>query len=142
MNSKRILFLDDDRALIMAMQRLFRKAFHIDCATSIDDAIELLESQAHYAMVISDLHLPTGDGVSFLKIVSERWPTVVRLMLTGGGDAKNLAVHVSSGLIWRLLQKPCGRNELIQVFEDAFDYHEKSLSAPGDMRINPPQSES
>ncbi len=52
-------------------------------ASSASEALAILESQGEIPLVISDIHMPEMDGVSFLREALLRYPDTAFVMLTG-----------------------------------------------------------
>lgn len=102
----RALVVDDEPLLLRSFARLLRR-MPVDLATagSAEEALELLEA-GPFDLVISDQGLPGLAGVDLLAIVRERWPAVVRVLLTGQGMPDALLAQAEAGA-FVLLTKPC-----------------------------------
>ena len=72
-------------------------------------------------MVISDHLMPNMTGLEFLKIVRERFPDMVRLMLTGHADMQTAIDAINQGNIYRFLTKPWDDTELKVTLFLAFE---------------------
>ena len=67
----RILIVDDEELIILAMRRYFEAlGFSVDCAQELEEAQALLENY-EYGLVIADLRLTGIGGVEGLEIVSD-----------------------------------------------------------------------
>ncbi|MDD1686732.1 response regulator [Methanoregula sp.] len=79
-----VLYVDDDRVLLeISKQFLEAKGhFHIDTAESADKALEILNTRV-YDAIISDYQMPVMDGIEFLKIVHNKFPTLPVIMFSG-----------------------------------------------------------
>ena len=56
-------------------------------------------------MVLCDQRMPGMSGVEFLKVVRERWPDVVRVIISGYTDAEDIIQGVQRG-IYQYVTKP------------------------------------
>lgn len=120
---ERILFVDDERNILEAMQRSLRKLYQVVVAESGKEGIEKLYNEGPFAVVVADMHMPLMDGVEFLRKVKEISPDSVRVMLTGDTDSSTATHAVNEGNIFRFLIKPVLANELIPVLQSAVGQH-------------------
>ena len=118
MNEK-VLFVDDDKNLLMSFERYFHKKFPVEIAEGGEAALEKISERGPFAVVVSDRQMPRMDGIQFLSIVKERAPDTVRIMLTGNADLEGAIKVVNEGNIFRFLTKPCSADILGRVVEDA-----------------------
>ncbi len=107
MNTKKILFVDDDPNLLAAFQRNLRKLYTFDTATGGEEAIRLVQSSGPYAVIVADMQMPGMNGIELLAKVCELAPDTVRIMLTGNADQKTATDAVNQGHIYGFLNKPC-----------------------------------
>lgn len=105
--SNKILFVDDEPHVLEGYKRALRKQFEMDLASGGAEALALIESGGTYAVIVSDMRMPTMDGVELLEKVKQRAPETVRMMLTGNSDQKTAIDAVNRGDIFRFLNKPC-----------------------------------
>ena len=104
---KRILFVDDETMVLQGIERMLRLMRHewqMDFASSAEIARERMAG-ALYDVVVTDLVMPTQDGAQLLSFVKERYPTAIRLVLSGHAD-ENLAMKCL-GIAHQYLAKPC-----------------------------------
>ncbi|HEY4178824.1 MAG TPA: response regulator [Kofleriaceae bacterium] len=79
----RVLLVDDEAAILSALQRLFvRRGHEVRTVTSGAAAIKLLDEFAP-DLVVSDFHMPGLDGLAVLDIVAAQYPNARRVLLTG-----------------------------------------------------------
>ncbi len=115
--STRLLIVDDDNNALQALSRLFRAdEFQIFLAENGQQALQMLERQ-EVDVVISDMRMPSMDGAEFLGLVAERWPDVVRILLTGYADIEKIIAAVNNGKIFSYCQKPWDVDELKALVE-------------------------
>lgn len=122
--NNRILFVDDDPNLLAALSRSLRKLFTFDTALSGAEALQKLDRDGPYAVVVADQTMPGMSGVELLETVRELAPDTVRLMLTGNADQKSAAEAVNRGAVFRFLNKPCPPETLVPALETALKQHE------------------
>jgi putative nucleotidyltransferase with HDIG domain len=114
---KRILFVDDERRILDGLQRMLhccRKKWEMTFVNSGDEALAVL-AKTSYDVIVSDMRMPGMDGVRLLQFVSERYPGMMRIVLSGQFeiDAAMRAVPVAH----QFLTKPCDAGTLQEVIE-------------------------
>jgi putative nucleotidyltransferase with HDIG domain len=108
----RILFVDDEPRILEALQRMLRPQRHeweMAFAPGGEAAIAMLEAQT-FDVVVSDMRMPGMDGAALLEAVRERYPAMLRLILSGYTEmeASFRAVPVAH----QFLLKPCDPDAL------------------------------
>lgn len=126
--SERILFVDDEKFVLETFRRNLRRHFEIETAGSGLDALQLMDSNGPFAVVVSDFKMPVMDGVEFLGAVKNRWPDTVRIMLTGHADLDTAVSAVNRGAIFRLLTKPCAPDALLAAVNDGLRQYRLVMS--------------
>ena len=117
-----VLFVDDEVNILKALQRLLRSEdMTVLAASRGQEALELLE-KTPAQVVISDQRMPEMSGVDLLSQVRERWPDVVRMMLTGYTEIDVAVEAINRGEIYRLITKPWNDDELRATIRQAFDH--------------------
>jgi response regulator RpfG family c-di-GMP phosphodiesterase len=112
---EKILFIDDDANVLSAYQRILRKEFSIEVATSGQEALTAVMNDGPHAVVVSDMNMPVMNGVQFLSKVREVSPQSVRMMLTGNANQQTAIDAVNEGHIFRFLTKPCPPEKMAQA---------------------------
>jgi HD-like signal output (HDOD) protein/ActR/RegA family two-component response regulator len=114
---KRILFVDDVPAVLGALRKLLhaeRGRWRTCFATGGHEALEQL-AEAPVDVIVSDMRMSGMDGVSLLERVRDRYPDVIRIVLTGYSDTK--AVARASAVAHRWVLKPCPWEDLRSLLE-------------------------
>jgi signal transduction histidine kinase len=122
--TNKILFVDDDPDLLAAIRRNLYTQFNMDTATSGAEALELLDRQGPYAVVVSDMRMPYMNGVELLRVCRERFPDVVRTMLTDASDQETVVQAVNHGHVFHFLNKPCTTDVLIQALGKSLQHYQ------------------
>ncbi len=116
MNTK-ILCCDDEANILAGFQRNLRKQFTLTTATSGKEALQIIERDGPFAVVVADMQMPVMNGIQLLTKIEERWPDTVRVMLTGNADQHTAVEAVNQGHVFRFLNKPCTTETLAQTLE-------------------------
>lgn len=94
--SSLILIVDDDRAILAALQRLLeREGYRVQSAVSAEEAMAFLEAQP-VELALLDISLPGQDGLSLCRQMRGQWHFPV-IMLTGRGSTVDKIVGLEMG---------------------------------------------
>jgi len=125
MRRHRILLVDDEPAVLEALQEsLRREPYIVEAATSAAAALEVL-GVSSVDVVVSDERMPGMKGSEFLSVVRKRHPGAMRIMLTGQASLEAAVRAINDGQVFRILLKPCAPEELKSVLRAAIE--EKKL---------------
>jgi CheY-like chemotaxis protein len=122
----RVLFVDDDPALLRAICRSLDEKYEIETALSGLEALQLLDEQAPFACVVSDMKMPQMDGVELISRVKKRCQGIACIILTGNQDEATITRASEVARVDRLLHKPCPRGELIEAIDQAIQVYRVS----------------
>jgi HD-like signal output (HDOD) protein len=116
---KRILFVDDEPRVLEQLRQMLesqKDQWDMAFAPSGKAALTLLDASP-FEVVVSDLAMPGMDGAALMKIVCERHPAIVRIVLSGPQEMETAlrAVPVAH----QFLLKPCDPNMLRVAVERA-----------------------
>ena len=117
-----LLLVDDEPEILASMKRMLRpQHFHILTANSGEEGLSLMADH-HVDVVISDQRMPNMTGVAFLSIVKERYPEVVRMILSGYADLQSVTAAINQGAVYKFLTKPWDEHQLLTHIEEAFQH--------------------
>jgi CheY-like chemotaxis protein len=119
----RVLCVDDEPNVLDSLRRQLHEEFTVVGAESGLKALALLAGDASFAVLMSDMRMPTMDGTAVLGEAKRLRPDTVRILLTGQADMEEAVSAVNEGNIFRFLVKPCPRNALIKALTDSVDQH-------------------
>ncbi|MBL0213815.1 MAG: HDOD domain-containing protein [Myxococcales bacterium] len=118
---KRILFVDDEPAILAGLQNLLykdRRRWEMTFALSGEIALEKLSTQA-FDVVVSDMRMPGMDGATLLNRIKEASPSTARIMLSG--HAEREAIVRALPALHQLLAKPCDAATLRATIERSLE---------------------
>lgn len=105
--SEKVLFVDDDQNILASYQRVFRKQFVLHTANGGEEGLATIAAHGPFAVIVSDMQMPSMNGVKFLTRARKVAPESVRMILTGYADMQMAVEAVNEGHIFRFLTKPC-----------------------------------
>ena len=110
--ANKILFVDDEPAVLDGYKRMLHREFAVDTATGGEQGLDTIREQGPYSVVISDMRMPGMNGAQFLAQVRQTAPDTIRMLLTGYTDWNAAMDAVNEGNIFRFLTKPCEKEVL------------------------------
>jgi DNA-binding NtrC family response regulator len=112
--SGRILIVDDDPYFLRVLSRILSgEDYQVSTADGAVEACQLLREKA-FDVVISDLRLPDGDGLSILQEIREAGNEVPVVILTAYGEVDSYLSAMNAGAT-EYLNKPVKSAELLTV---------------------------
>ncbi|HEX3074367.1 MAG TPA: response regulator, partial [Ignavibacteriales bacterium] len=122
MNNK-ILFVDDEKNILEAYQRILYKKYKILTADNGEQAIAYIKKNGPFAVIVSDYRMPNMNGNQFLEAAKKIAPDSVRVMLTGQADLSATVEAINKGSIFRFIEKPCPTDQLVSILDAALEQH-------------------
>ena len=101
----RILIVDDEPLIRKILSKyLSEKSYYIETADDGQAAMEKLGSD-RFDLVLTDLRMPNMGGRELLQIMSERFPDIPKIVLTGYGTNEDIILALKTGA-YDFLTKP------------------------------------
>ena len=93
----RIFVVDDDRIILDSLCEFLRlEGYAVEGATSCEAAISALGRRS-FNLIITDVNMPGCDGFELLRIVKQRHPEVVVIIITGYGTIESAVEAIKMG---------------------------------------------
>ncbi len=122
--SEKILFVDDEAPLLDSFRHMLHRRFDVYTALGPVQGLKILQGPETFAVVVSDLKMPSMDGITFLGRVRELSPDTIRMMLTGFADVQVAMSAVNEGQVFRFLTKPCSRETMTMALEAGLEQYQ------------------
>ncbi len=130
----RLLFVDDEPRVLVALKSIFRTDYEVKTTTSGAEALSILDEWPA-EVIVSDQRMPTMTGVQLLKQASEVRPQTTRVLLTGYSDLDAVMSSVNDSEIFRFVTKPWQRPQIRGTIEAAVRLAREAQQQP---RLTPP----
>jgi DNA-binding NtrC family response regulator len=115
---KRILVVEDEEKLRRVIElQLVSKGFDVDKAATAEEALKVVDRAD---LVLTDLKLPSMDGLEFLGVIRRQNAHVPVIMMTAFGSVETAVEAMKAGATDFLL-KPFGLDHLMQVVSKALE---------------------
>jgi two-component system response regulator HupR/HoxA len=127
MKSKTVLFVDDEGLLLSTLKLgLEDEPYRCLFATSGAQALELL-SQYKVHVIVTDMRMPEMSGLDLLKIIRQKYPNIVRMVLSGYTQVTTLLTAINEGQIYKYITKPWElENEFKPQILAALEYYDRT----------------
>ncbi|WP_341214719.1 sigma-54 dependent transcriptional regulator [uncultured Wocania sp.] len=111
LRKENILIVDDDVNILELLQRHLQSwNYHTYKAISVKEAVTILRD-TQIDLLITDLKMPEIDGTELIKFVSEHYPKLPKLVVTGYPSVQDSLAAIKSGVV-DYLTKPFTKDEL------------------------------
>lgn len=120
MKGKRILVVDDDTIVLDSCKVVLEaERFSVVLVSSAAAAMEHLENDGIFDMMIMDVKMPDGDGVYLLQRIKEKWPLAIWLeipvlVMSGYATPETIQTFINRG-VKEFIPKPFTPDELLEA---------------------------
>lgn len=129
LEQENILIVDDDVQILELIQRhLHSLNYHTYKAISVKEAIGILQDQS-IDLLITDLQMPGVDGLQLVKYVSEHFPDIPKLAVTGFPSIDGALKAMKSGVMDYLI-KPFTKEELKTAVQKSLSLSQRPTQKP------------
>jgi DNA-binding NtrC family response regulator len=119
---RRILAVDDEEKITTALRRSLRsEGYEVVACNDPHQALAMLKAEP-FDIVICDHLMPGMNGLELTKLIRDRHPEVLRLMLTGQPDVEMLIRAINHGEVFRFVTKPWDDLELKVMLAFALEH--------------------
>jgi DNA-binding NtrC family response regulator len=120
-NKKTILIIDDDAAMLRALNKVLSGEGAVVASASWAGEImeRLADNQGHFDLIITDLRMPILNGRSVLGAVKAALPEVPVIVMTAFGSPEVEAECLEKGAA-AFLEKPLDTPQLLAALERVF----------------------
>jgi signal transduction histidine kinase/CheY-like chemotaxis protein len=114
---RRVLIVDDEELILSSLARLVRPLAAVQ-AQGVDRALEILEGDREFDIVLCDLMMPGRTGMELFEQVSTRWPELAPhfVFMTGGlytDRARDFVARTDNAV----LEKPITKSALLALMD-------------------------
>lgn len=116
-----IICVDDEKAVLDTLQEQLTDSFSVShevlTANSGEEALELIDTLNNEGetvdLVITDQVMPEMKGDELLKIVQEKYPSTMKILLTGQAGLDATIKAINYGGLNRFIEKPWNKEDLV-----------------------------
>lgn len=128
------LVVDDEadirELLVLTLERM---GLRVDSAADVGTAKRQLEQQ-HYALCLTDMRLPDGDGLELMRHIGQHHPGLPVAVITAYGSAENAVAALKAGA-FDYLSKPISLKQLRPLVQSALKLSEPPHEPAGGLAL-------
>ena len=113
-----ILVVDDEPRALETVSRILSDEFDVHVAHNTSEAENILQNE-WIQILLCDHRMPDMTGVEFCTMVREKWPEVVRIIISGYTDSADIIQAINQGGIYQFISKPWHPEELLVKMRNA-----------------------
>ena len=110
----KVLCLDDEIDVVTSLERSLRQQFVTEIFTDAHQALERIYQSNDIDIIICDYIMPGINGVEFFEKVKIHRPDIIRIILSGQIQIKDLERAINESIIHKFLLKPWD-NEVLRL---------------------------
>ncbi len=111
---KRALVVDDDEPIRTMLAKVVeRQNLAVDTARDGAEAIERIDHNGGYSLIILDLMMPKVDGFAVLRYMQQHHPDMVRCTIIASAVPEGEILKKFDGGVFRIHAKPFDMTQLI-----------------------------
>jgi signal transduction histidine kinase len=119
----KVLYVDDEAANLTSFKYCFDDRFDVVTAASASEALALLAA-GPVAMLLADQRMPGTTGAELCQLVRERYPDVVRVIVTAYSDVTAAVAAINAGQVSRYLFKPWREEQMAEVLRAGIEAYQ------------------
>jgi DNA-binding NtrC family response regulator len=124
-----VLLIDDNPQMLAAIEDAVGDLVTVLYAANLAEAVALLDAQP-VSVIISETKVGTIDATRLIRLMKQRHPEIVTVMLTGQSDADVVTRLINQGQIYRFVPKPVRSGYLKLIIHSALAKHRKLKETP------------
>lgn len=124
-----ILAVDDEENNLSLVYRTLRNDYNILLASSGEEALGFLEQYGNeISLIVSDQKMPIMQGTELFKRMSEDYPEIIKVLLTGYSNVDILVEAINECHLFQYILKPFEPEQLCMIVDNGIKKHELASS--------------
>ncbi|MCS6960879.1 MAG: sigma-54 dependent transcriptional regulator [Deltaproteobacteria bacterium] len=121
---KQVLIVEDDPVLRSSLIECLKEKWVVLEADTAEKALDIVESGRKIDVLVTDQRLPGVDGISLLKVVKQKNPSVYVIVITAFGSVESAVEAMKEGAD-DFIQKPFSLPELERSIESSLKWNKR-----------------
>lgn len=125
----KVLAVDDEENNIALIKRTLRGEYEVIVASNGQEALEIIDKMGdEISLIVSDQKMPLLTGTELFKKVSQKYPDIVNILLTGHSNIDILVDSVNECQLFQYILKPFDPDHLCMVIQSGIRKFEMTAS--------------
>ena len=116
-DTKKVMYVDDEEINLMLFKLNFEKKYDVITALGGEEALHLLDDNKDIEIVVSDMRMPSMNGIEFIQKAKEKYPNIYFFILTAYAITDEIQAALDSDLILDYFSKPLNYQKMDQTFQ-------------------------
>ncbi|MCI4663035.1 MAG: sigma-54 dependent transcriptional regulator [Neomegalonema sp.] len=122
-NLPAILIVDDEVRSLETLTRILEDDFEVHTASEMGRARLILDSHL-IQIILCDQRMPDETGIEFLSWCREHYPDIIRMIISGYTDARDIIDGINQAGIFQYITKPWHPDTLMLTLKNAARLHD------------------
>lgn len=124
-----ILAVDDEENNLALLNRTLHQDYNVLLASNVEDALNIVEERGEeISLIVSDQKMPLMEGTEFFKKISDKYPDIIKILLTGYSNIDILVDSINECHLFQYVLKPFDPEQLCMIVESGIKKYELSMS--------------
>lgn len=124
-----ILAVDDEENNLSFVYRTLRNDYNILLASSGKEALDFLAEYGNeISLIVSDQKMPLMEGTELFKRISQDYPEIIKVLLTGYSNVDILVEAINECHLFQYILKPFEPEQLCMIVDNGIKKHELASS--------------
>lgn len=135
-----VLVVDDEPRSVEAITRALDEEFEVLPAFDATQALNILSTQPVH-VILADQRMPQKTGIELLVCAREQWPEVVRIVISGFTDARDIIAGINQAAIYHYITKPWHPATLLLTMRNAarlYSLQRENVQLARELRLGVP----
>jgi two-component system cell cycle sensor histidine kinase/response regulator CckA len=131
---ERVLVVDDEPQVLVALEDLLTDHFSVVKTASAESALDLIEREGDFAVVITDQRMPGMTGDELLSRLGKSSGSM-RILITGFADLNSVIRSINDGRVYAYVTKPWNPVDLELKVKGAAEQYRLTRTLDNERRL-------
>jgi DNA-binding NtrC family response regulator len=124
-----VMLVVDSVSMLGFLQWVFKdESYYLFDYNNPSEALAVINT-LKWAVVVAERYLQDMDGIEFLKIVREKSPHTMGIIMTGYAENSELLNKLYPNCVYQFVKKPLDNREIKQAVETAITQYEINVGS-------------
>ncbi len=120
-----IMIVDDETEILKVLAKILEDDYELITAGNGKEALEKMTPKV--SVILADQRMPEMTGSELMRIIKQRFPNTVRILMTGYTDMNALVDSVNEGEIFRYINKPWEVKMLLETLQLGVEKNQQNI---------------